>query len=78
MVSVGEELQGSALTTLTEGLEVLQIREDITSALQEQHGHMHLELVLSSLIRRTVGLVKRKGKKHQSLNPGQRGGGLRL
>ncbi len=57
---------------------MLQIGEGITSALQEQHGHMHLEEVLSSLFRRTVGWMKGECKKHKAEDAGQGRGGLRL
>jgi hypothetical protein len=71
VVSLSEELQRGALTQpVTEGLQVLRIGEGITSTLQEQHGHVHLEKVLSSLFSWAAGRVKGKGKKRQAENAG--------
>src|ERR1051325_10546037 len=52
--------------------------ELIASPLQEEHGDLHVEEVLSALLRRLSGRVKRESKKHESAHSGQRRCGLRL
>src|SRR5712664_1095734 len=79
MVRILKQPQRCALSELlAERLQKLHAREIITSPLQEEHRNLHIEEVLSALLRWLPGWMKRESEKHEASHSGQRRCRLRL
>ena len=79
MVRILKELEGRTDTELfAERFNKLQVREIIASPLQKEHRNLHIEEVLSALLRWLPGRVKRESEKQEAAHSGQRRFGLRL
>src|SRR5439155_22134570 len=79
MIRILKQLESCALTELfAERLQKLHAREIITSPLQEEHRYLHIEQVLSALLRWLAGWMKRESEKHKAAHSGQTRCRLRL
>ena len=79
MIGALKYLQCHALAELlAQSPDFLERRQLVASALQKQHRDLHLEQMLSALLRRMTSGVQRKSNKHQSTDARERRAGLRL
>src|SRR5215510_5412905 len=79
MIGVLEQLQGCPLPErFAKRLELLERRQGIAGALQEQHRYLHVAEVLAALGGWTAGGMKWKAEKHQPANARQWRCGLGL
>src|ERR1041384_4728306 len=79
MIRILKQLEcGAGTELLAERFDERQVRQSITSSLQEQHRNLHVGKVRSALVRRLPSGMKRESEKHEAAPSGQRRGGLRL
>src|SRR5436190_13384936 len=79
MIRILKRLERCALTELlTERFDKLHAREIVTSPLQKEHRDVHIEEVLSALLRWLPGWMKRESEKREPSHSGQRRCRLRL
>src|SRR6266851_4519345 len=79
MIGIRKQLECRARAELLgERFEKLQVCELITRALQEQHWKVHVEEVLSALVRRLPWRMKREPQENEAAHSGQRSGSLCL
>src|SRR5438132_13575540 len=79
MIRIRKQLECSADAELfAEPFQKFQVRAIIASSLQEQHRDLHVEKMLSALVRRLSRRMKWESEKHQATHSGQRRCGLCL